>query len=945
MLVVSAYANLLIGGIGVLLLLLVPILCGCKTCNFQDLEGSKLAESISSVDVRISGVALFVSACPMALDLLLGMWFHFRSKSEKSKLCCHGRMIITIVTLLVGIQIALGKDYFHLPVSYVVSFLFGFSCLRIVTITSLMFCLCSVNGAIFTTTQTSIMSIMAVAYNCLRFYGATSSLPVIVSILNVSSYVWSAYVLIIIFIWVHQLFRLRHNLIIDDYASIYILILFIVTMLSTFSNLVYFWVTGSTYTHVVDVQDVNVWMPIYLQTACCVIMSTVPAHFARVEGSVSKDHVIEAKQAYVSYISHELRTPLNTVFMGLKLSMGQICVNTMDLLELERLSTLTEIFYACEVALDILNDLLLHDKIQMGLVSLTKESLHVTDFMMKCISMFTVQLKSKKLCLRLQNLNPDSAISVDDVADADKSKLGQVIRNLISNAIKFTPDGGDIDVSIGFKPLSSSDEYIPPSRKLNVKDFIAHNLSFERLDGIRHLRVPDEGIHESDKTVTTSSISMSSTLKKFPLTSPRIFPFSNPKVHAVSSYSNRDDSPRLNRIDEVAPDLEVRNLNNCNSRRNTECEVDKLAVHSGKLVIEVKDSGAGISLEDQERLFKEVIQFRPEVLQGGGGSGLGLLISKGIVDLHGGQISVHSEGEGKGTTFRVEIPMTRKACVSTMATKRDSLLVGTSKLKSISGLSRINDSLFGDIEKSSIHKSWDFRDQILDSGDVMKAVIPTPLIDYPNGQNANPVNANEDSKMNETHQLVLNRSNNTSLNTSGDDSIVTLQVNTQLPCERNVAVNANRMESPKPVGNFLNSSRHTSPKLKLLIVDDSKLNRKMLRRLLEAQGHDCEEAEDGKLALDIMRNQMQTDSNSCNEMQQQITNSYDAILMDFVMPVMDGPTATTKIRKLGYKGPIMGVTGNALEKDKEIFMTAGASHVFIKPLDISLVLAALELSS
>ena len=77
------------------------------------------------------------------------------------------------------------------------------------------------------------------------------------------------------------------------------------------------------------------------------------------------------------------------------------------------------------------------------------------------------------------------------------------------------------------------------------------------------------------------------------------------------------------------------------------------------LVIDFQDSGVGISAENQKRLFEEVVQFNPEKLQGGGGSGLGMCISKSIVDMHGGRVSVHSEGEGHGSTFRLEIPMTR----------------------------------------------------------------------------------------------------------------------------------------------------------------------------------------------------------------------------------------------------------------------------------------------
>ena len=52
----------------------------------------------------------------------------------------------------------------------------------------------------------------------------------------------------------------------------------------------------------------------------------------------------------------------------------------------------------------------------------------------------------------------------------------------------------------------------------------------------------------------------------------------------------------------------------------------------------VTDNGAGISASDQKKLFNQVVQFRPEILQHGGGSGLGLWICKGIVDLHGGKL-------------------------------------------------------------------------------------------------------------------------------------------------------------------------------------------------------------------------------------------------------------------------------------------------------------------
>ena len=55
------------------------------------------------------------------------------------------------------------------------------------------------------------------------------------------------------------------------------------------------------------------------------------------------------------------------------------------------------------------------------------------------------------------------------------------------------------------------------------------------------------------------------------------------------------------------------------------------------------------------------------------------------------------------------------------------------------------------------------------------------------------------------------------------------------------------------------------------------------------------------------------------------------------MPNMNGPTATTEIRKLGYSGPIVGVTENALAEDQQAFIKMGATKVFTKPINVTLI--------
>lgn len=135
--------------------------------------------------------------------------------------------------------------------------------------------------------------------------------------------------------------------------------------------------------------------------------------------------------------------------------------------------------------------------------------------------------------------------------------------------------------------------------------------------------------------------------------------------------------------------------------------------------------------------------------------------------------------------------------------------------------------------------------------------------------------------------------------------------------------------------------------LKLLVVDDSALNRKMLCKLLVGRGHTCDEAKHGKEAVAKIKINMSIEdaedgvsgpspgspglggTGSC------LVSRYDAVLMDFVMPGMDGPTATTVIRGLGYKGVVIGVTGNALPSDIDHFLAHGADRVLTKPMNIN----------
>ena len=110
---------------------------------------------------------------------------------------------------------------------------------------------------------------------------------------------------------------------------------------------------------------------------------------------------------------------------------------------------------------------------------------------------------------------------------------------------------------------------------------------------------------------------------------------------------------------------------------------------------------------------------------------------------------------------------------------------------------------------------------------------------------------------------------------------------------------------------------------RILVVDDVLSNRKILMRVLTSKGYVCEQAEDGQQAIDVYRASLASGL------------SFDAITMDFEMPVMNGPTATGHLRAMDCTIPIIGVTGNMLPDDVKYFKMQGATEVLGKPLNMS----------
>ena len=116
---------------------------------------------------------------------------------------------------------------------------------------------------------------------------------------------------------------------------------------------------------------------------------------------------------------------------------------------------------------------------------------------------------------------------------------------------------------------------------------------------------------------------------------------------------------------------------------------------------------------------------------------------------------------------------------------------------------------------------------------------------------------------------------------------------------------------------------------RVLVVDDTMSNRKMLCRVLRSRCSVLEQADDGQKAVDMVKQSLLASDSLSSA-----SPPFDLILMDFVMPVMDGPTAIKEIRKLGYNGLIFGLTGNVLDSDKDLMLANGANFVLFKPFNM-----------
>ena len=506
-----------------------------------------------------------------------------------------------------------------------------------------------------------------------------------------------------------------------------------------------------------------------------------------------------AKREFLFNMSHDIRTPMNAIIGFTSLAATHIDNREQVLDYLKKIST------SSQHLLSLINDVLDMSRIESGKVKIEEKAVHLPDLVHDVRSIIQPNVSAKRLSLFIDTMD----IEDEDII-TDPLRLNQILLNILSNAIKFTPTGGMISIRIAQK---------------------------------------------------------------------------NGAPKGCVCYEFR-----------------------------------------------IKDNGIGMSEEFQKHIFEEFSREESSTVSGIQGTGLGMSITKNIVDLMGGTIALTSE-PGKGSEFIVTLCFTRSG--QKAEPKQLPQLEGLRALVADDDTNTcLNVSTM--LSKIGMRPEWTISGKeavirtkyAVEQGDEFSVYIIDWLIPDMNGIEI--VRQIRKVIGNRCPIIILTAYDWADIEDEARAAGVTAF------CEKPLFLSELRrvLAEPFRAEPASKPAQPTAADLKgkkLLLVEDNELNREIALEILKEAGFVVDTAEDGAVAVQTIK--------------QAAPGQYDLILMDIQMPNLDGYEATRQIRALpdAEKAsiPIFAMTANAFEEDRQNALEAGMNGHIAKPLDVPHLLRVL----
>ncbi len=509
-----------------------------------------------------------------------------------------------------------------------------------------------------------------------------------------------------------------------------------------------------------------------------------------------------AKTTFLNNMSHDIRTPMNAII-------GFTALASTHIENQERVKDyLGKISQSSNHLLSLINDVLDMSRIESGKMNIDERPENLAEILHSLRNIIQADIHAKR-----QELFIDTVDVFDEDIFCDKLRLNQILLNILSNAVKFTPPGGTISVRTTERAVSRS---------------------------------------------------------------------------GYGTYEFR-----------------------------------------------VKDTGIGMSQEFLKTIFDPFSQEHSSTVSGIQGTGLGMSITKNIVDMMGGTIQVSSE-MGKGSEFVVTLEFKLQAEHKEVKTIQ--------KLEGLRGLVVDDDmnacqSVAQMLRQVGMRAEWTMygKEAVARTEEAMKLgdSFYVYIIDWlmPDMNGIETTRRIRRLVGDEAPIIILSAYDWADVEEEARAAGVTDFISKPLfPSDlREVLLRAcgdlpaPQKEPPvSPNADFLGR--------RLLLVEDNEFNQEIAREILEEAGFLVETAEDGRQAVDTIREAR--------------PGWFDAVLMDVQMPVMNGYEATRAIRALDdpVKAcvPILAMTANAFDEDKQAAKDAGMDAHLGKPIDIPALLEVLR---